>query len=80
MWTGGLDRQFRAALWSVVLRQRMRFFVAVVRRADLDAVRALVESGQVRPVVDRTVALADVPQVMRDLEQGLIRGKAVVVR
>ena len=77
--TGGLDRQFRGVLWSVVLRQRMRFFVATVRRADLDAVRELVEGGQVRPVVDRTVALSEVPQAMRDLEQGLIRGKAVVV-
>jgi NADPH:quinone reductase-like Zn-dependent oxidoreductase len=77
-WTGGLDRQFRAVLWSAVLRQRLRFFVATARRGDLETVRELVESGQVTAVLDRTAALSEVPQAMRDLEQGLIRGKAVV--
>jgi NADPH:quinone reductase-like Zn-dependent oxidoreductase len=77
-WTGGLDRQFRAVLWSVVLRQRMTFFVAVARRGDLETVREFVENGQVTPFLDRTAALSEVPRVMRDLELGLIRGKAVV--
>jgi NADPH:quinone reductase-like Zn-dependent oxidoreductase len=77
-WTGGLDRQLRAALWSLVLRQRLRFFVATVRRADLEVVRGFVDSGQLTPVLDRQVALSGVPGAMRDLEQGLVRGKAVV--
>ncbi|MGY1844749.1 NAD(P)-dependent alcohol dehydrogenase [Modestobacter sp. SYSU DS0875] len=77
-WTGGLDRQLRAVLWSLVLRQRMRFFVSTARRADLEAVREYVDNGQVTTVLDRTVALGDVPRAMRDLEQGLVRGKAVV--
>jgi NADPH:quinone reductase-like Zn-dependent oxidoreductase len=77
-WTGGLDRQLRAVLLSIVVRQRMRFFVAVSRRPDLEAVRELVESGAVRPVLDRTCSLAEVPQAIRDLEEGRVRGKAVV--
>jgi NADPH:quinone reductase-like Zn-dependent oxidoreductase len=77
-WTGGLDRQFRAVLWSAVLRQRMRFFVAIARRRDLETVRELVEEGKVTPALDRTVALSEVPRAMHDLERGLIRGKAVV--
>ncbi|MGY2080381.1 NAD(P)-dependent alcohol dehydrogenase [Modestobacter sp. SYSU DS0657] len=77
-WTGGLDRQLRAVLWSAVLRQRMRFFVSTARRADLEAVREYVGNGQVTPVLDRTIALGDVPRAMRDLERGLVRGKAVV--
>jgi NADPH:quinone reductase-like Zn-dependent oxidoreductase len=76
--TGGMGRQLRAALLSIVIRQRMRSFVAVTRRADLETIRELVGSGAVRPVVDRTYPLADVPQAIRDLEEGLIRGKAVV--
>jgi NADPH:quinone reductase-like Zn-dependent oxidoreductase len=77
--TGGLDRQFRAVLLSLVVRQRMRFFVSLTRRAELEAVRELVESGAVRPAVDRTYPLAQAPDAIRDLEQGRIRGKAVVV-
>ncbi|MGY1858512.1 NAD(P)-dependent alcohol dehydrogenase [Modestobacter sp. SYSU DS0290] len=77
-WTGGLDRQLRAVLWSLVLRQRMTFFVSTVRRADLEVVREFVGTGQVTPVLDRTATLEEVPRAMRDLEQGLVRGKAVV--
>jgi NADPH:quinone reductase-like Zn-dependent oxidoreductase len=76
--TGGMGRQLRAALLSIVIRQRMRSFVAVTRRADLETVRELVGSGAVRPVVDCAYPLADVPQAIRDLEEGRIRGKAVV--
>ena len=76
--TGGLDRQFRAVLLSLVIRQRLRFFVSLTRRADLETVRELVESGAVRPAVDRTYPLAEAPQAIRDLEHGSIRGKAVV--
>jgi NADPH:quinone reductase-like Zn-dependent oxidoreductase len=77
--TGGLDRQFRAVLLSLVVRQRMRFFVSLTRRADLETVRELVESGAVRPAVDRVYPLAEAADALRDLEQGRIRGKAVVV-
>jgi NADPH:quinone reductase-like Zn-dependent oxidoreductase len=76
--TGGLGRQLGAALLSAVGRQRMRSFVAVARRPDLVAIRELVESGAVRPAVDRTYPLADAPRAIRDLVEGRIRGKAVL--
>ncbi|WP_138732127.1 NAD(P)-dependent alcohol dehydrogenase [Modestobacter excelsi] len=77
-WTGGLGRQFRAVLWSVVLRQRMKFFMTISRRADLLTLRELVEDGRVTPALDRTAALSEVPQAMRDLERGRVRGKVAV--
>jgi len=76
--TGGLDRQFRAVLMSLVVRQRMRFFVAVARRPDLETIRELVESGAVRPAVDRTYPLVEAAQAVRDMAEGRVRGKAVV--
>jgi len=76
--TGGLDRQFRAVLLSLVVRQRMRFFVAVARRPDLETIRELVESGAVRPAVDRTYPLVEAAQAVRDIAEGRVRGKAVV--
>jgi NADPH:quinone reductase-like Zn-dependent oxidoreductase len=76
--TGGLDRQFRAVLLSLVVRQRMRFFVAVARRPDLETIREMVESGALRPAVDRTYPLVEAAEAVRDLVEGRVRGKAVV--
>jgi NADPH:quinone reductase-like Zn-dependent oxidoreductase len=76
--TGGLDRQFRAVLLSIVVRPRMRFFVAVARRPDLETIREMVESGALRPAVDRTYPLVEAAEAVRDLVEGRVRGKAVV--
>jgi NADPH:quinone reductase-like Zn-dependent oxidoreductase len=76
--TGGLDRQLRAVLLSLVVRQHMRFFVAVAKRPDLETIRELVESGVVRPALDRTYPLAAAAEAVRDLAEGRVRGKAVV--
>jgi NADPH:quinone reductase-like Zn-dependent oxidoreductase len=77
-WTGGLHRQLGAMLLSPFVRQRLGTFVAKENSADLDALRALIESGAVTPVIDRVVALRDVPDAMRDLAAGRVRGKIVV--
>lgn len=76
--TGGMGRQLGAALLSLVVRQRMRSFVAVTRGPDLEVIRELAESGAVRPAIDRTYPLAEVPDAIRDLVAGRVRGKAVV--
>ncbi len=77
-WTGGIHRQLRAVLLSLVVRQRLSTFIANENRADLDALRALIETGAVTPVIDRVVALDQVPQAMADLAGGHVRGKIVV--
>jgi len=76
--TGGMGRQLGAALLALVVRQRMRSFVAVTRRPDLETIRELADSGAVRPAIDRTYPLAEVPDAIRDLVAGRVRGKAVV--
>jgi NADPH:quinone reductase-like Zn-dependent oxidoreductase len=40
--------------------------------------RELVESGKVRPVIDRTYPLSDTPEAFRYLERGHARGKVVI--
>ncbi len=66
---GGLRRLglHRAAL--VVVRSRRR---------DLDVLRAMVDDGALRPVVDRVVTLADSAEGHRHLETRRARGKVVV--
>jgi NADPH:quinone reductase-like Zn-dependent oxidoreductase len=50
----------------------------VNRTPDLDALAELMRSGQVTPIIDRTYALADTAEAMRQLEQGHARGKIII--
>jgi NADPH:quinone reductase-like Zn-dependent oxidoreductase len=77
-WTGGMDRQLRALALSPFVRQRFTMFIAKQRASDLERLTGLIESGAVTPSIDRTCTLGQVPQAMRDLAAGEVRGKVVV--
>ena len=77
-WIGGIDRQLRAMALSPFVRQRLGTFITKESSADLDAIRALIETGAVTPVVDRVVGLHQVPDAIRDLAAGRARGKIVL--
>lgn len=54
---------------------------ALISREDsevLDRLTRLIEKGRVRPVVERTYALADAADAMRRLAAGHVRGKVVI--
>jgi NADPH:quinone reductase-like Zn-dependent oxidoreductase len=57
---------------------RMEVLVSESTPDDLATLGALVDSGAVTPVVDRTFALADVPSALRYVESGRVRGKVVI--
>jgi len=77
-WIGGTDRQLRALLMSPFVRQKLRPFIAMIRKDDLQILKNLIEIGKVTPVIDRTFALKDVPEAMRYLETRQTRGKIVI--
>ena len=78
-WLGGFQRQiFWAPVTSLVARQRLRALAAKERSEDLLFLTGLFESGQVTPVIDRTYPLAEVPDAIRRLETGDVRGKLVI--
>ncbi|MFD3539012.1 NAD(P)-dependent alcohol dehydrogenase [Streptomyces sp. NPDC058662] len=77
-WIGGNDRQLRAMLLSPFLRQRLRALAATVHHRDLLILTELIEAGSLRPAVDRTYPLAEVPDAVRHLREGRARGKLVV--
>jgi NADPH:quinone reductase-like Zn-dependent oxidoreductase len=52
--------------------------MAAARKNDLVVLKELLETGKIKPVIDRTVALRDVPDAIRYLEQEHARGKIVV--
>jgi NADPH:quinone reductase-like Zn-dependent oxidoreductase len=77
-WTGGIHRQLGTIAVSPFVRQRLGTFIAKPNSADLDALRALIETGAVTPVIDRVIALHEVPDAIRDLAAGHVRGKIVI--
>jgi NADPH:quinone reductase-like Zn-dependent oxidoreductase len=77
-WLGGTDRQLRAMVLSRFVRQRLRTFIASEKAADLLSLSALVESGAVTPVVDRTFPLAETPAAIRHMRERKARGKVVI--
>ncbi|MGY1616060.1 NAD(P)-dependent alcohol dehydrogenase [Geodermatophilus sp. SYSU D00691] len=74
----GVRRQLRATALSPFVGQRMGTFVASENAADLDALRELVESGAVRPAIDRSYPLAETAAAVRRLLDGKVAGKVVV--
>jgi NADPH:quinone reductase-like Zn-dependent oxidoreductase len=75
---GGFDRQLRAPLTSMFVGQRMRGLLAKERADDLEALGRFIDSGTVKPVIDRTYALADTADAIRYLAEGHAAGKVVV--
>lgn len=77
-WTGGTGRQLRALALSPLLRQRLTSFVSKERGDGIERLRAAIEAGDLVVALDRTYRLDEVPDALRDLDSGRIRGKAVV--
>jgi NADPH:quinone reductase-like Zn-dependent oxidoreductase len=77
-WLGGTDRQVRALLLSRVVSQRMTTFVASENSADLMALTELIQSGAVRPAVDRAYPLSETPAAVRYVMEGRAQGKVVI--
>jgi NADPH:quinone reductase-like Zn-dependent oxidoreductase len=81
--TGGggvqiLQAMLLGTLISMTSSRRVGNLMAVARKDDLVILREMLESGKIRPVIDRTVALRDVPDAIRYLEKEHARGKVVV--
>jgi len=77
-WLGGVDRQLRAQLLSLFLRQKLGTWVATVRQADLRVLHEFLQADKVTPVVDRTFPLSEAREAIRYLRKGLARGKVVI--
>jgi NADPH:quinone reductase-like Zn-dependent oxidoreductase len=75
---GGFDRQLRAPLVSMFVGQRLNGLIAKERAEDLEALTQLIESGAVKPVIERTYTLVEAPDAIRYLAEGHAAGKLVV--
>jgi NADPH:quinone reductase-like Zn-dependent oxidoreductase len=75
---GGSDRQIRAIMLSPFVGQKLGTFVASEKAADLLVLRDLIEAGRLKPAVDRSYPLGEVPAAIRYMLEGRASGKVVI--
>jgi len=75
---GGFDRQVRALVLSRFVGQKLATFVSSENHEDMLVLKELIEAGKVAPVIDRTYALAEVPEAISYVKDGRARGKVVI--
>jgi NADPH:quinone reductase-like Zn-dependent oxidoreductase len=75
---GPLGYFARTWLASLPSSRTATFFISKFNRPDLDFLRELLESRQIRPIVETRYALADVADALRYVGEGHARGKIVV--
>lgn len=63
---------------SPFIRQHLRRYFSTANHDDLILLKDLIESGKLRPVVDKKYPLRDTPAAIRYIETGHARGKTVI--
>jgi NADPH:quinone reductase-like Zn-dependent oxidoreductase len=76
--TGGFGRSLRAPVVSLFVRQRLAMVAAAESGRDLERLTPFLEDGRVRPSIDRVYPLDRVPEAMRHLVAGRVRGKVAI--
>jgi NADPH:quinone reductase-like Zn-dependent oxidoreductase len=77
-WVGPFGRVIHTLLLSPFVSQKMGMMMADASQKDLTVLADLIQSGKVKPVIDRTYKLSDLPAAIAYLEQGHARGKVVI--
>jgi NADPH:quinone reductase-like Zn-dependent oxidoreductase len=77
-WIGPFGRVIHALLVSPFISQKMGMMMADANQKDLTILADMMQSGKVKPVIDRTYKLSEVPAAIAYLEEGHARGKVVI--
>ena len=77
-WVGPFGRVIHALLVSPFISQEMGMMMADANQKDLTVLADLMQSGKMKPVIDRTYKLSEVPAAIAYLEEGHARGKVVI--
>ena len=75
---GPMAKPIKAMLLSPFVSQKVGMILAELNHDDLAFLADLMQSGKLKPVIDRTYKLSDVPEAIKYVEQGHARGKVVI--
>ncbi len=68
----------RNALGALGRSQKAKFFIAKINKDDLEFLRELLETGKIKPVVDKSFELSEAADALRYLGEGHARGKVII--
>ncbi len=77
-WFGSLGRFFKLMVISPFVSHLHPFRGTKDPGDRLVVLKELIEAGKITPVIDRTFPLSEVPEAIRYLESGQVRGKIVI--
>ncbi len=77
-WSPGMGRQLKAAAMSPIVSQRLTSIINKEHYSGLDRLAKLAATGDVAPSIERSYSLAEVPDAVRQLEAGRVRGQVVI--
>jgi len=77
-WFGSTGRIIKAHVLSLFVAQNLRPFVSFAKHEHLVALKELITSGAVTPVIGRTYPLSQTPEAIAYVGDGHVRGKVVI--
>jgi NADPH:quinone reductase-like Zn-dependent oxidoreductase len=78
--TGQLFQALLLGPWiSLIGKQKMGALTSTPNQKDLLFMKELLESGKIKPVIDRRYSLSEVPEAIRYVEEGHAKGKVAIV-
>jgi NADPH:quinone reductase-like Zn-dependent oxidoreductase len=77
-WTGPLVGVIKMLVLKRFMTQEMSMMLADMNRKDLTFLADLFQAGKVKPVIDKTYTLSQLPEALAYLEEGHARGKVVI--
>jgi NADPH:quinone reductase-like Zn-dependent oxidoreductase len=78
-WFGSLPRVLKLVALSPFMSQLPSpNFSMPNKNNQMDVLKQLMETGKLRPVIDRTYSLGEVPEAIKHLEMGHTRGKVII--
>src|SRR5437588_16432 len=77
-WIGPFARVIHALLVSPFISQKMGMMMADANQKDLALLADMMQSGKLKPVIDRTYKLNEVQAAIAYVEEGHARGKVVI--
>lgn len=77
-WLGPFGRLIQAMLTKPFVNQEMGMMMAQTNQKDLTFLADLMQSGKLKPIIDRSYKLNQISEAIRYLEEGHARGKVVI--
>jgi len=74
----GLGYIVKALIQSLFIRQQASTYFAVPKKQDLITLKELIESGKVKPVIDKVYPLSETSEAFRHLEEVHASGKVLI--